>query len=199
MKMEIGKESLANQIIPSIFYDKDGKKILESIQQGFDNNNLSKYVILNQFKSLKDYKDEVFWTRFVDFCNECFASTISVNVLDDTSFESMIKELLETRFDHIFIEDDSMEVINDKILRECLTENYESKENTLNLSCDDCYRLVVPYQKKYSANIRYHEPKDLDEFPNNLIKIKSNKLSVNIHSKKSRDAFLKASKTMHLN
>jgi hypothetical protein len=197
--MEIGKESLANQLIPSIFYDKDGKKILESIQQGFDNNNLSKYVILNQFKSLKDYKDEVFWTRFVDFCNECFASTISVNVLDDTSFESMIKELLETRFDHIFIEDDSMEVINDKILRECLTENYESKENTLNLSCDDCYRLVVPYQKKYSANIRYHEPKDLDEFPNNLIKIKSNKLSVNIHSKKSRDAFLKASKTMHLN
>ncbi len=194
MKMEIIKESLANQIIPSIFYDKDGKKVIESIQQGFSNNNLSKGALLSQFESLENYKDEAFWTGFVNFCNECFASNVPVNISDDSSFELMIKKLQEARFDHIFIEDDSMKVINDEILRGYLTENYGSNDNTLDLSCEDCYRLVVPYQKKYSVNIGYHEPKDLDEFPNNLIKIEGDKLSVNIHSKKSRDAFFKGIK-----
>ena len=192
--MEIRKESLTNQIIPSIFYDKDGKKIIESIQQGFDNSNLSKNIILNGFKGLENYKDEAFWIQFVNFCNECFASNVPVNILDDSSFEFMIKKLLEARFDHIFIEDDSMKVINDNILREYLMENYGSNDNTLDLSCEDSYRLVVPYKKKYSVNIGYHEPKDLDEFPNYLIKIEGDKLSVNIHSKKGRDAFFKSIK-----
>ena len=192
--MEIRRDTLKNQIIPSIFYDKDGKKIIESIQISLKNNSSSKIEILNRFEDLENYKDEGFWTFFTDFCNGCFGSEIQVNVSDDESFESMIKKLQEARFDHIFVEDDSMKIVNRELLSTYLRENIESDGNTLNLSCEDCYKLIVPHQKKYSANIRYHEPKEMKEYPNYFIKIEEDKLSVNIKSRKSRDAFFKGIK-----
>lgn len=192
--MEIRRTTLKNQIIPSIFYDKDGKKIIESIQISLKDNNTSKIEILNRFGGLEDYKDEGFWTFFTDFCNGCFGSEIQVNVSDDESFESMIKKLQEARFDHIFIEDDSMKIVNRDLLSTYLRENIESDVNTLNLSCESCYKLIVPYQKKYSVNMGYHEPKEMKEYPNNFIKIEEDKLSVNIKSRKSRDAFFKGIK-----
>jgi len=192
--MEIRRDTLKNQIIPSIFYNKDGKKIIESIQISLKNNSSSKIEILNRFGDLKDYKDEGFWTYFTDFCNGCFGSEIQVNVSDDESFESMIEKLQEARFDHIFVEDDSMKIVNRELLSAYLRENIESDGNTLNLSGENCYKLIVPYQKKYSANIRYHEPKEMKEYPNYFIKIEEDKLSVNIKSRKSRDAFFKGIK-----
>ena len=140
------------------------------------------------------YKDEDFWTFFTDFCNGCFGSEIQVNVSDDESFESMVKKLQEARFDHIFVEDDSMKIVNRELLSTYLRENIESDDNTLNISCENCYKLIVPYQKKYSVNAGYHEPKEMKEYPNYFIKIEEDKLSVNIKSRKSRDAFFKGIK-----
>ena len=114
--MEIRRDTLKNQIIPSIFHDKDGKKIIESIQISLKNNSSSKIEILNRFGDLEDHKDEGFWTYFTNFCNSCFGSEIQVNVSDDESFESMVKKLQEARFDHIFVEDDSMKIVNHELL-----------------------------------------------------------------------------------
>jgi len=192
--MEIRRDTLKNQIIPSIFHDKDGKKIIDSIQTNLKNNSSSKIEILNRFGDLENYKDEGFWTFFIDFCNGCFGSEIQVNVLDDESFESMIKKLQEARFDHIFVEDDSMKIVNHELLSTYLRENIESDDNTLNISCENGHKLIVPYQKKYSVNAGYHEPKEMKEYPNHFIKIEEDKLSVNIKSRKMRDAFFEGIK-----
>lgn len=189
--MEIKRDTLKNQIIPSIFHDKDGKKIIESIKISLKNNSSSKSEILTRFGDLKDYKDEGFWTFFTDFCNGCFGSEIQVNVSDDDSFESMIKKLHEARFDHIFVEDDSMKIVNRELLSTYVRENIELDGNTLNLSCKNCYKLIVPCQKEYTVNAGYHEPKEMKEYPNYFIKIEEDKLSVNIKSRKSRDTFFK--------
>ena len=54
--MEIRRDTLKNQIIPSIFHDKDGKKIIDSIQTNLKNNSSSKIEILNRFEVLEDYR-----------------------------------------------------------------------------------------------------------------------------------------------
>ncbi len=188
--MEINKITLEKKVIPSLLHDKDGKKILENVRRVIENQRLTKTEIIRRFNALGDnYKDESFWIFFVEFFNSCFKSSIEVNMTSDESFKNMIIEMQQIKFDYIFVEDDSMKITNRDLLNDYLRTTFEEREEVVNLSADNSYRLVIPATNTYSVNASYYEPKELKEYPSNLVCIKGDKISVNISSKVRRNAF----------
>jgi len=189
--MEINKEILRQKIIPSLFYDKNGRRVLQNIQTELTNKSLSKSKILKQFSELSDFKDEHFWNFFVVFFNDAFSSKVKVEVSNKEKFETMILQIQQVKFDNIFVEDDVEKITNKELLLEYLRKNFESKEGVINLSDKSTYRLVIPIKQEYSVNTSFYEPKELIEYPSNLVKIEGNRLSINISGKSSRDAFFR--------
>lgn len=189
--MEITKEALEKKILPSLFYDRFGRRILENIEETLTNKGTTKTKILRKFSKLSDYKDEYFWKEFAEIFNEAFGSDVKISTKDDESFNNMIQLFQQIKFDHIFIEDDAERITDKKKLLEYLKNKIESKEGVINLSDKDIYRLVIPVKKEYSANISFYEPTDLIEYPSNLVKVEGDRLSINIERKASRDAFFR--------
>ncbi len=187
--MEINKESLQSKILPSLFYDRTGRKILKNVQTELSNRALSINKILEKFKELSDYKDEHFWTLFLEFFNGAFNSKVGIG--NKESFDAMILDIQKIKFDTIFVEDDAEKITNKELLIEYFKEEVESKEGVINLSDESVYRLVIPVKKVYSVNTSFYEPKELNEYPNNLIKIEGDRLSVNISGKLSRNSFFR--------
>jgi len=186
--MENNKENLQKRIIPSLLYGKDGKKFIDKVKIGLQNRAITKNQIMEKFNNVSDYKSEEFWSFFLDFYNYCFGSDVGLRT-DNEGFKNMIKELQIIRFEEIFKKEDSMRVLNKEKLISFLDDNYKSKEGTVDLSDSETYRIIVPRERKFSVNVEYYMPKELSEYPNDMIKVENDQLSIFTGKKPPRNKF----------
>ena len=182
----LSKEDLIDKIIPTLLYNKDGKEILKNVQITLDAKGKSFSKIKEQFKNNNIY-DIRTWNEFIQFFNETFNSKVKqISSLDNEKLSDLIKELRKIQFDFVFVEDDSKKIDNLVEFKKKFREYLDSKKGIVELHGDKVERYIVPQEKNYSVNIDYNQPKELKSYPNVLIKIENQKISLNSSAKRIR-------------
>jgi hypothetical protein len=180
----LSKEDLIDKIIPALLYNKDGKEILKNVQITLDAKGKSFSKIKEQFKNNKIY-DISIWNEFIQFFNETFNSEVKeVSSLNNETLSNLINKLRRIQFDFVFVEDDSKKIDNSVEFKKKFKEYLDSKKGIVELHGDKVERYIVPQEKNYSVNIDYNQPKELKSYPNVLIKIEDQKISLNSSSKR---------------
>ncbi len=180
----LSKEDLIDKIIPALLYNKDGKEILKNVQITLEAKEKSFSKIKEQFGN-NDIYDIRTWNKFIQFFNETFNSKVKeISSLDNKKLSNLIKELRKIQFDFVFVEDDSKKIVELVEFKKKFKEYLDSKKGVVELHDDKVERYIIPQEKNYSVNIDYNQPKDLKSYPNVLIKIENEKISLNSSSKR---------------
>lgn len=183
--MELSKENIQNKILPSLFYEKDGRRILEEVKSCLSNNSLTLNKIKQDFNELLEIKDERFWGSFIKIFNQSFSCNLELkNYNLKNNFEEFINDLMRIKFDFIFKENDNKR-IQDEILLNKYIKDLEKKENVISItSKDNIKRIIVPFETEYFANALPNQPQKLKQYPNLLLKVEGNKISFNASDSK---------------
>lgn len=187
--MEFTKNNISKKYIKSLFFDTDGKEMLKVCRDYFEKYNFTLKNILSEFENLDNVMNKEYWEKIVSIVNECFNSSISIDVYNlhkQEDFEKLLNDMLLAKFDFVFEPSISKKIKNSEMLKESIDSFKKENQEIIEIKSDEgVRRLIIPTKKKYYANASPHEPKSLFQYPNVLVKIKGKKISFSSHSKKS--------------
>ena len=175
------RQTIQEQIIPLLFYERSAKKYLKSADEYFKETGIDENKIVTEFKELQEPQDCDFWKKITDILSiiyEVDMNSEKLLQLCKEDFETFIKKLLVQRFEYEFstINTDSklindFETLNDILGRDKKTIFIEDNERST------AY-LFYPTEKKEAGNLKPFTPGEQTFYPTLLVKIeaKSNKI-----------------------
>jgi len=179
------KDYLKQKIIPALFYNNDGKKLLREAEEYFKNQNLSINTILSRYESCSNLQDITFWKDMGKCVSLIFQSELSLpsSFSDEEDFNKYVNLLMKIKFDFVFDPFISQKIENSEKVEEFLSEFIG--ENTLEIESEDKIRRIIhPLEREFRFNLKPNQSSKVKLYPNLLIKIDGNKISFESSQKK---------------
>jgi len=192
--MEYTKEIVRKRIIPSLFYDRDAKEILESVQYYFNENNITLDRIKSDFAGLKEINDTSFWKKIILILSNCY-NNVTINqknleVLVTEDFSAFIEDLLRIRFDEIFEPEVSNKLGDIKNFQQSLDEAINN--DSILLNDEHFMRVYVVKTKEEKGNVEPLTPGKNLYYPLLLVKVDKKEKTISFNGKtKHRSEFIK--------